>query len=65
MLNLNESIIEDEDIETIIEEMSERQELHCTAMYVELMPVELMIFLYSWLVATLIRRKYGSFELEY
>ena len=30
MLNLNESIIEDEDIETIIEEMSERQELHCT-----------------------------------
>lgn len=30
MLNLNESIIENEDIETIIEEMSERQELHCT-----------------------------------
>ncbi|MFR4351301.1 MAG: hypothetical protein ACLT3H_06465 [Roseburia sp.] len=30
MLNLNGSIVEGEEIDAIIEEMSERQEMHCT-----------------------------------
>lgn len=30
MLNLNESIAWSNDIDTIIEEMSEREEMHCT-----------------------------------
>lgn len=30
MVKLNTSIVESEDIKVIIEEMSERQELHCT-----------------------------------
>lgn len=30
MLNLNESIVDCEELEAIIEEMSQRQEFHCT-----------------------------------